>query len=410
LRIGVVGLGYVGLVTAAVLADKGYEVVGVDVDERKVEGLNCGRVPIYEPGLKELLTRSQGRLTFTTDYSRLSDVDVAFIAVSTPTVNGRISLDYVLSASRSLKVLGKDSVIAVKSTVIPGTARKVRELSGREVVSNPEFLKEGSAIRDTTNPDRIVIGGEAQWAMDLVEKVWSFTNSPVIRTTWEEAEMIKYASNSFLAVKISFINEIANLCERLNCDVNVVAKAMGLDPRISPHFLRAGLGYGGSCFPKDTKAFLSFSEDLGEPLRIVGAAIQVNEERPLRAVRMLEEVMGELRDRVVCILGLAFKPNTDDTRESVGLKIASLLKERGVRVIGYDPMARTESVEQVSTKEECIARAEGVIVATEWEEFKGIEDLLKEKYVVDGRRILDLSKLKRFRAVGYGRITEGRSP
>ncbi|MCY0851016.1 UDP-glucose dehydrogenase family protein [Sulfuracidifex metallicus] len=404
MKIGIIGLGYVGLVTSAVLADQGHLVVGVDVDSKRVEGLSCGRNPIYEPGLDELLAKNKDRLQFTTDYAKLSDVDVAFISVSTPTVNGEIYLEYVMSASKSLaKVLSKDTLIVMKSTVLPGTSRKVREITGREVVSNPEFLKEGSAIKDSINPDRVVIGSYTKEAGDVVESIWKFTGAPIVRTTPEEAEMIKYAANSFLAMKVSFINEMANLCERIpNCDVNKIAEGIGLDKRISPHFLKAGLGWGGSCFPKDTLAISTFARSLGTPLRTVDASIQVNNERPKRAVNLLKEIMGQLKGRKVCVLGVAFKADTDDTRESVALKVIDILKEEGAQVVAYDPKAKA-NVTMVSM-EQCIDESEGVIIATEWNHFKGIEDKLRGKYVVDGRRLLDPSKmdLTKFRAIGLG--------
>jgi UDPglucose 6-dehydrogenase len=403
-RIGVVGLGYVGLVTAAVLAKVGHEVRGVDVDQGKVERLRKGKAPFFEPGLAPLLVESG--LSFSTDYSSLQDVDITFIAVSTPTVGGKINLDHVLSASKSLsQALRRDSVVVLKSTVVPGTARRVRQITGREVVSNPEFLREGSAVEDTLHPDRVVVGSFTKEAGDLVESIWAFTKAPVIRVNPEEAEMIKYAANSFLALKVSFINEVANLCERLpGCDVRSVAKALGLDKRISPHFLNAGLGWGGSCFPKDTAAFLAFASEMGEELRTVRAAVEVNRERPLRAVKVLKSMMGDLKGRNVCVLGLAFKPNTDDTRESVALKVVQILEEEGASVEAYDPKARVEGVKVSGTLQECIRDAEGVIIATEWEDFKGIEGLLRGKYVVDGRRVLDPSLMDhtKFRAVGLG--------
>ncbi len=297
--------------------------------------------------------------------------------------------------------MNKESVIVIKSTVIPGTSRKVKEITKREVIANPEFLREGSAIIDTKHPERIVIGGDDEKAIKLIEDLWSFTNSPIIKTSMEEAELIKYAANSFLAVKISFINEIANLCEKIpNCDINNIAKAIGMDKRISPYFLNAGLGFGGSCFPKDTLAITSFAKDLGERLHIVEAAIEVNNERPFRAVKMMEDLIGKLENKSICILGIAFKPNTDDTRESVGLKIAKLIREKGGKVIVYDPKAKAD-LEMVSL-DECINKADGIIIATEWDEFRGLEDRLKGKYVVDGRRILNYKKLEkgRFKAIG----------
>ncbi|ARM74635.1 UDP-glucose dehydrogenase family protein [Acidianus manzaensis] len=405
MKIGIVGLGVVGLSTGVVLADQGHEILGVDIDEKRVSGLECRKSPIYEPELQELLVKNFDKMKFSTDYSILSDADVIFITVSTPTVNGKIYLNYVFDASKKIaETVKKSSTIVIKSTVVPGTARKVKEILGHnlKVVVNPEFLKEGNAIRDTRNPDRIVIGSEDKESGDLIEKLWSFTNSPVIRTSFEEAEMIKYAANSFLALKISFINEIANLCEKLpNCDVEVIAKAIGFDKRISPYFLSAGLGWGGSCFPKDTLALTSFAREKEEILKTIEAAIEVNQERPARAIKMLKE-LTEIKGKTICVLGLAFKPNTDDTRESVALKIIDLLRKEGAKVIAYDPKAKS-NVEMV-TLDECISRGEGVIVATEWDEFRGLEEKLKGKFVVDGRRILDPSKMDRshFRAVGLG--------
>jgi len=403
MRIGIVGLGIVGLATGVVLAEQGHKIIGVDIDQSKVKGLECKRSPIYEPGLQEMLERYFHNFTFTTDYGLLSDADLVFITVSTPTIEGKIYLGYVFDVAKRLRDVLKrnDAIVVIKSTVVPGTARKVKEIVKNDVVSNPEFLREGSAILDTKSPDRIVIGSENKEAGDLVENLWKFTNAPVIRTTWEEAEMIKYAANSFLAVKISFINEIANVCEKLkDCDVTVVAKAIGMDKRISPYFLNAGIGWGGSCFPKDTQAIVSFARDLGEELKIVEAAIKVNNERIKRVVSMLK---GFIKEGNVCVLGVAFKPNTDDTRESVAIKLIKTLKSEGYKVVAYDPKAKTNEAEMVGL-DECIRIADAVIIATEWDEFKGLEEKLRGKFVIDGRRILDPSKVERqkFKAIGLG--------
>jgi len=403
MRIGIVGLGIVGLATGVVLAEQGHKIIGVDIDQSKVKGLECKRSPIYEPGLQEMLERYFHNFTFTTDYGLLSDTDLVFITVSTPTIDGKIYLGYVFDAAKRLGDVLKrnDTIVVIKSTVVPGTARKVKEIVKNDVVSNPEFLREGSAILDTKNPDRIVIGSENKESGDLVENLWKFTNAPVIRTTWEEAEMIKYAANSFLAVKISFINEIANLCEKLkDCDVTVVAKAIGMDKRISPYFLNAGIGWGGSCFPKDTQAIVSFARDLEEELKIVEAAIKVNNERVNRVVSMLK---GFIKEGNVCVLGVAFKPNTDDTRESVAIKLIKTLKSEGYKVVAYDPKAKTNEAEMVGL-DECIRIADAVIIATEWDEFKGLEERLRGKFVIDGRRILDPSKMEKgkFKAIGLG--------
>lgn len=404
MRIGVIGLGYVGLVTAAVLADQGHIVIGVDIDESRVNGLNCGRLPFFEPGLRELIDKNRGKLFFSRSYSDLSDVDVAFLTVSTPTVDGKIYLGNVFSAAESLShILRRDSIVVVKSTVIPGTSRRVKEIVKREVVVNPEFLREGNAIFDTLHPDRVVIGSDSKEAGDLIEGIWSFTGSPILRVSMEEAELVKYAANSFLALKVSFINEVADLCERLpNCDIINVARAIGMDKRIGPYFLSAGLGWGGSCLPKDTAAFVSFARDLGYELKTIKAAIEVNNGRPYKVVELLKDLMGYLKGRVICVLGVAFKPNTDDTRESVALRVINLLLSEGARVIAYDPKARVNFIEMVRNVEECVNRAEGVVIATEWDEFKGIENLLRGKFVVDGRRVLkkELMDSRYFRAIG----------
>ena len=414
MRIGVVGLGYVGTPTAVVLADQGYKVVGVDIDKRKVNLLSRGVSPIHEPGLEDLLRRNLNRLRFTTDYSELKGCDVVFLAVLTPSKpSGEIDLSYVFDAARRLVDVGYDGIIVIKSTVVPGTAKKVEELTGLPVVSNPEFLREGNAIHDTLHPDRIVIGSRDKRAGDVVEEIWSFTKAPVIRTTPENAELIKYAANAFLAVRLSFINEIANLCERIeDCDVEVVARGIGLDKRIGPHYLKAGLGYGGSCLPKDTRAITFFARQLGEPLTIVEAAMRVNEERIARVVRMAEEFIGSLRGRKIAVLGLAFKENTDDVRESQAIKLVKALKEKGAIVKAYDPVALDNALKIVEfiparSLEECIKDSDLVIIATGWSEFreKINEELLLRggvKALIDARRTLDpkaFSKVK-FKAIG----------
>jgi len=413
-KIGVIGMGYVGTVTAAVFADQGYEVVGVDRNKWKVELLSKGVSPIYEPGLENLLRKNLGRLKFTTDYNELKDCNVVFIAVSTPPKpSGEIDLSNVFNAVEKLMDVGYDGIIAIKSTVIPGTARKVERMTGLPVVSNPEFLREGNAVYDTLHPDRIVIGSRDKYAGDVVEEIWSFTKAPIIRTTPENAELIKYAANAFLAVKLSFINEIANLCEKIEgCDVEVIAKGIGLDKRISPYYLKAGIGYGGSCLPKDTRAITYFARQLGEPLTIVEAAIKVNEERISRVVRMAEELIGNLKGKRIAVLGLAFKENTDDVRESQAIKLVRKLKEHGAIVKAYDPKALNNALKVVEfilakSVEECLEGCELAIIATGWSEFKEKvnEDLLIKlgvKALIDGRRVLDPNRFKkiRFKAIG----------
>jgi len=404
MKVGIVGLGYVGLVTAVALASVGNEVIGVDIDNKKIEALKQGSLPIYEPGLDELFKKYSKNLSFSTDYAKLKDADLAYIIVPTPTVNGKIDLSYVIDAAKSIKEAKPDAILVIKSTVVPGTAKMVHELTDLPVVSNPEFTREGSAIQDTLQPDRIVIGGNDKKAVELVEKLWSFSNAPIINTTNENAELIKYASNAFLATKISFINEIANLCEKIpGADVDVVAKGIGLDKRIAPYFLKAGIGYGGSCFPKDTKAIAAFARENGEELGIVEAAIQVNEERIERVVKKVSELMPASNEEYakVCVLGIAFKDNTDDIRESQALKLIWALKEKGYRVIAYDPIVKRsiEGVETAGSMEEGIRNAKLVVIATEWDEFKGVKT---DKPVIDARRILDPEK-KNVYAIGHGK-------
>jgi len=417
MKIGVIGMGHVGIVTAAVLADQGYEVIGVDRNRWKINILSKGVSPIYEPGLEDLLRKNLSKLKFTTNYELLRECNIVFITVSTPSKpSGEIDLSNVFSAVKNLMSVGYDGIIVIKSTVIPGTARKVEEITGLPVVSNPEFLREGSAIHDTLHPDRIVIGSRDKHAGDVVEEIWSFTKAPVIRTTNENAELIKYAANAFLALKISFINEIANLCEKIpGCDVEVIAKGIGLDKRIAPYFLKAGLGFGGSCLPKDTKAVTYFARQLGEPLTIVEAAIKVNEERISRVIRMAKEILGDLKGRRIAVLGLAFKENTDDVRESQALKLVKKLKEHGVVVKAYDPKALNNALKEAefiasNSTEECLKESELAIIATGWNEFreKISEKLLLKlgvKAIIDARRILNPQKFRKitFKAIGLYR-------
>ena len=318
-RIGVVGLGYVGLVTAAVLASRGNPVTGVDVDVSRIQMLKRGKSPIFEPQLDERIGNARSNIEFSEDYSKLSNCEVIFLCVPTPNTDNRIDLRYVMAAAAEIKEYNASSDLVIKSTVLPGTARKVSELTGMNVVSNPEFTREGSAVHDTEKPDRIVIGGKS---VERVREIWEFTGSPIIVTTNENAELIKYASNAFLAVKISFINQIADLCEKIpGTDVNVVAEGMGLDRRIGREFLKAGLGYGGSCFPKDTVAMSSFAKEKGLDLSIVNSAIQYNDNRVPFLVKRIEENLDTLNGKRVCVLGLSFKDNTGVLRESRSLMI-----------------------------------------------------------------------------------------
>jgi len=399
MKIGVVGLGYVGLVTAGVLAYQGYDVVGMDILKNKIEMLKNRKLPIYEPGLAELIFSDKSKISFTDSYEDLKDRDIIFVAVPTPTINNKIDLSYVLSASKSIASVNKDAILVIRSTVIPGTAKKIMELTGLNVISNPEFTREGSAVYDTLHPDRVVVGGKNA---EIVAEIWKFTNAPMIITTNEIAELIKYASNSFLAVKISFINEFAKLCEKIpGCDIEVVAKGIGLDKRIGESFLKAGLGFGGSCLPKDTRAIVSFAESLGVELKVVKAAIEVNDARIKDAMEIIRETAT---NKDVCVLGVAFKDNTDDIRESRALLLIKELIENGFNVSYYDPVAKVEieNAHKYNTAEECIKNHENVVIATEWPMFKEYEKLLENKVVIDLRRVLDPRNIRIYRGVGLG--------
>ncbi len=403
MRIGVVGLGYVGLVTSAVLACKGNSVFGVDVDVSRIQMLRSGKSPIFEPELDERIRSGKSNLDFSSDYSKLAKCDVVFLCVPTPNTNNEIDLKYVITAAEEVKKFNTSLDLVIKSTVLPGTAKKISELTGMNVVSNPEFTREGSAIRDTEKPDRIVIGGKH---VEKIKEIWDFTGSPIIATTNENAELIKYASNSFLAVKISFINQMADLCEKIpGTDINVVAEGMGMDRRIGREFLRAGIGYGGSCFPKDTVAISSYGEENGVDLTIVKSAIKYNDSRVSTLVEKIKEKLNTLDGKNVCVLGLSFKDNTDDLRESRALKIIEQLSNHGANVKAYDPVVRKlNGVELYNDLNECISESEIVITATEWKVFSDIDPLLlKGKKVFDFRRVFDPKKIELTMGVGIGK-------
>ncbi len=402
MKIGVVGLGYIGSVTAAVLASARNKVVGIEIDKTRLDSFKSGEPPIYEPGLKEILSKNKKNIKFSSDFSELDGSDVVFLTVPTPTVNGKIDLQYIFSAAESVQKAVTDAVVVIKSTVVPGTAKEVHKRTGLTIVSNPEFTREGTAIEDTRRPNRVIIGATDKKAVDIVDRVWAFTKAPVIKTTNENAEMIKYASNAFLATKISFINEIANLCERIpGCDVEVIAKGMGLDQRIAPYFLKAGIGFGGSCFPKDTAALASFARENGETMSIIESAIKVNDERLERVLKLLKEgAGGSLVHKKVGILGVTFKENTDDVRGSQIVKLIKMLRAETATVGFYDPKAKIEldGVYRFPTKERCVEDSDIVLVATEWPEFKNLK--ITNKPVVDAKRILNPRNFKSFKAVG----------
>ena len=403
MRIGIVGLGYIGSVTGAVLASKGHDVVGVDIDKERVESFKSGNMPLYEPGLKQTLESCREKIEFTSDYGSLRGAEAIFVCVATPSKNGKIDLTYVKEACKSIQANSPESTIVIKSTVVPGTAKEVMEETGMKVVSNPEFTREGTAINDTIKPDRVVVGSRSQEGYELLRRIWNFVESPFVETTNENAELIKYASNSFLATKISFINEYANLCEKIeNADVTSVALGMGLDRRIGKDFLRAGLGFGGSCFPKDTEAIAAFAREKGEKLSIVEAAMSVNTTRERRIIQLCELSSGsKLTGMKVCLLGLSFKDDTDDLRESKSLKLLNAMKRDGAEVKTFDPIIKKDKIpEACDSISQCLEGSDLAILATEWPQFSDLLTGFKGT-LIDARRIVGPEKVKKY--VGVGR-------
>ncbi|MCD6563881.1 MAG: UDP-glucose/GDP-mannose dehydrogenase family protein [Thermoproteales archaeon] len=442
-KLSIVGLGYVGLSMCAFLSSKGFEIAGIDIDERKIAMLNKGISPVFENRLDILIKKGSSNklLSFTNDYSKIRDSDIIFITVGTPSRDdGSIDLRCIESASMSigmvLRTIRNYKLIVVRSTVVPGTTQNVvKEILEREsgkragrdfgLCMNPEFLREGEALRDLEYPDRIVIGEYDKRSGDVLENfyrsVYSDMNVPIFRTSLSNAEMIKYANNSFLATKISFINTVATICEKVEgCDIVEVARALGLDKRISPRFLRAGLGFGGSCFPKDVKALISFAESYGYSPRLLKAVLDVNEEQPLKVINFCRSVLGNLEGRTISVLGLSFKPGTDDMREAVSVKIIKRLLDEKAIVKAYDPVARDnakkifgDSITITNNIEECLKDSECAIIVTEWEDFKHLrpEDFkryMRKPVVIDGRRMYDpisfINKGIVFKAIGLGDI------
>ena len=407
-----IGVGYVGLVTAACLADLGNDVVGLDADQGRIERLRQGHIPIYEPGLEELVGRNvaAGRLTFTTDYSdALAQADFAFIAVGTPTgVDGEADMHHVRAAAEGVaRSMRRSLVIVNKSTVPVGSGDWVEAIVRRaqgqpvpfEVVSNPEFLREGSAIHDFQNPDRIVLGSSSQTAAEQVAALYRPLRAPILITDLRTAEMIKYASNSYLATKISFVNEMATICERLGADVKVVAKGMGLDRRIGSSFLEAGLGWGGSCFPKDIRALEYMAAMSGCHPQLLRSVIEINRHQRQTLVQKVRELLGgSLLDHTVAVLGLSFKPNTDDLRDSPAMAVVQQMVREGADVRAYDPVAMESARQGLPEVTFCqdaydaASGAEALVICTDWNEFKQLDlerlrVLLARPIVVDGRNI-----------------------
>jgi UDPglucose 6-dehydrogenase len=433
MRIVMIGAGYVGLVSGACFSQFGHEVICIDKDASRVRALEAGIIPIYEPGLDEIIASNvrAKRLSFGCDMSSaVRRADAVFIAVGTPTRrgDGHADLTYVFEAASEIAThLDGYTVVVNKSTVPVGTGREVhafiraaRPDADFDVASNPEFLREGSAIEDFQRPDRVIVGCDGEPARDVMREVYRplyISETPMLFTSRESAELIKYASNALLATKITFINEMADLCEKVGADVKDVARGIGLDKRIGPKFLHAGPGFGGSCFPKDTLALLKISQDHQAPSRIVEAVVSVNDARKRAMAEKIAAAFGELHGKTVALLGLTFKPNTDDMREAPALAIVPALQAMGARVRAYDPEGMNQArelmnVETCADAYETMTNADGLVLLTEWNEFRALNlvrvgELLKRKLIVDLRNIYEPSQMESY---GFAYVSIGRRP
>jgi UDPglucose 6-dehydrogenase len=407
MRLTIIGTGYVGLVTGACFAKLGHTVTCVDIDSEKVQKINTGISPIYEEGLDLLLLTYKDRISATTDYSKaMEHSDITFLCVGTPSLkNGTIDLKYIKKSTQQIALILKDinrwHLLVVKSTVLPGTTQQIilpllEQYSKKKVgtdiglAMNPEFLKEGVAIKDFLEPDRIVIGCYDEKSRILLRELYKTFSCPLVETNLSAAEMIKYASNAFLATKISFINEIGNLCKKLEIDTYDVATGMGLDKRIGRPFLDSGIGWGGSCFPKDIDALIAWAKELKEPARIIESTRQVNADQPLRLVEILKKHIPKLKGKTIGILGLAFKPNTDDIRDSRAIPIIKELLRNGAHVKAYDPQAMDNFKKLYPTVEYCssasdVLTSDAMLIVTKWDILKTLD--YRGKIVIDGRRL-----------------------
>jgi len=432
MKITIVGTGYVGLTVGTCLANLGNEVICVDIDEKKISNLKKGILPIYEPGLKEMVDRNvkESRLSFTTDIKEgVEKSEVIYIAVGTPQKgDNKADLSYVEGVAKDIgKHMNSYKVIVDKSTVPVGTADRVKEIiKGSlekdiefDIVSNPEFLREGKALKDFLNPDRIVIGVESEKAKDIMVSIYKSlerTGRPILISDVKTAELIKYASNAFLAAKISFINEISHLAEKGGADIKMVAKGMGLDSRIGPRFLQAGVGYGGSCFSKDVRALIETMKENECTTSILDAIESVNETQKLSLIPKVKKLLGELNNKKIAIWGLAFKPDTNDVREAPSITIIKELQKEGAKIRAFDPIAIgeakkvLENVEYGKDPYDTLTDCDALVIVTEWDEFREldknkIKSLLKEPNVVDGRNIYEPDEMKR---LGFNYISVGR--
>ena len=431
MRIAMIGTGYVGLVSGACLSEFGHEVACIDSDAGKIDALNAGRIPIFEPGLDEVVAANvkAGRLSFSRELvPAVKSADAVFIAVGTPSRrgDGHADLTYVYSAAEEIaRGLDGYTVIVTKSTVPVGTGSEVEQIIRRarpdaefDVASNPEFLREGSAIEDFRRPDRIVVGAESERARAVMREVYRplyLNETPIVFTARETAELIKYAANAFLATKITFINEMANICEKVGADVQDVARGIGLDGRIGSKFLHAGPGFGGSCFPKDTLALLKTSQAVGAPTRIVEAVVDVNEQRKADMAEKIIAAVGDVRGKTIAVLGVTFKPNTDDMRDAPSLVILPALQARGAKIRAYDPEGTAEAKKHLDVTfcadaYEAIEGADALVILTEWNEFRAL-DLARVKSLLKTPLIIDLRNIyppKQMAEAGFRYISVGR--
>src|SRR2546427_1144361 len=424
-RIGIFGAGWVGLVTGGCFAELGHEVIVRDVMPERIAALEAGRMPFHEPDLPEVLERNRERIRYTLDADDLADADVLFICVQTPpTYSGDADLSYVWTALDDLPLVDRRQLLVMKSTVPVGTGEKVRAtleargLTNVGYVSNPEFLAEGRAVHDFVNPDRIVIGAFAEEDGTAVEALYEGIDAPVVVTDVASAEMIKLAANAFLMTRISFINEIANVCEAVGADVVEVAKGVGLDHRLGKHLLRAGIGYGGSCFPKDSLALKQLASNSGYHFQLLAAVIEVNELQKRRVIQKLQKHLGKLRGKKVALLGLAFKAGTDDLREAPSLVLASRLLAEGAEVRAWDPVAKPGELMKgavlYDTVLDAVTGADAAVIVTEWDELRGLasQDVHKamaRPLIIDGRNLLDPEETRRA-GFGYEGIGRQSSP
>ncbi len=435
MRIAMIGTGYVGLVSGACLSEFGHDVVCIDKDTAKVDALRAGQIPIFEPGLDDVVAANvkAGRLSFASDMAAaVRDAEAVFIAVGTPSRrgDGHADLSYVFAAAEELaRHLSGYTVVITKSTVPVGTSRKVKDIVAKarpdaqfDVASNPEFLREGSAIGDFRRPDRVVVGCDSDRARDVMREIYRplyLHETPIVFTSPESSELIKYAANAFLATKITFINEMAELCEKVGADVQDVARGIGLDGRIGSKFLHAGPGFGGSCFPKDTLALLKTSQDSGAPARIVEAVVSVNEARKHKMAEKVVRAFDGVKGKTIAVLGLTFKPNTDDMRDAPSLVIVPELQKQGATIRAYDPEGAKEAAKLLDidlrkNAYDALEDADGVVILTEWNEFRALDTarmkaLLKHPLMVDLRNIYRPSQMEAagFTYVSIGRATVG---